>query len=64
MGIDTGTTMSDTMTVQVEPGVPEEQEETWAQVADANVEANVRDPLSQVTVDKESTGCIVILTQL
>lgn len=63
MGIDTGTTMSDTTAVTVTHD-EDEQDETWAEVADAAVTATVSDPACLVDVHRESTGCIVILSQL
>lgn len=63
MGIDTGTTMSDTMAVTVDSEDLIDQE-SWAIVPDPLTDAVVLDPLSDADVTRDLTGCVVILTGL
>jgi len=63
MGVDTGTTMSDTMAVAVDREDLIDQE-SWAVVPDPLSRANVLDPLCDADVDADLTDCVVILTSL
>ena len=63
MGIDTGTTISDSTAVTVEHEELIDQE-SWAIVPDPFTEATVQDPAVNADVTRDLTDCVVILTSL
>lgn len=63
MGIDTGTTISDSMAVTVDHE-DEIDQESWAIVPDPRTAALVQDPLVDADVARDLTDCVVILTSL